>query len=58
MNIVGYGGGTNSILLLFCPSMKRHEICTLYHKHRNLYDRATAMERGAMPNLISEGLGA
>lgn len=42
----------------FCPSMKRHEIRTLYHKHRDLYDRAIAIERGAMPNLISvKGLG-
>lgn len=37
----------------FCPSMKRHEIRTLYHKHRDLYDRAIAIERGAKPNLIT-----
>ncbi|MDD4510660.1 MAG: hypothetical protein PHY23_07150, partial [Oscillospiraceae bacterium] len=42
----------------FCPSMKRHEIRTLYHNHRDLYDRAIAIERGAKPNLTSvKGLG-
>ena len=42
----------------FCPSMKRHEIRTLYHQHRDLYDRAIALERGAKPNLITvRGLG-
>lgn len=28
----------------FCPSMKLHEIRTLYHQHRDLYDRAIAIE--------------
>lgn len=42
----------------FCPSMKRHEIRTLYHKHRDLYERAIAIEENAKPNLISvKGLG-
>jgi hypothetical protein len=42
----------------FCPSMKRHEIRTLYHKHRDLYDRAIAIENNAKPNLITvKGLG-
>lgn len=42
----------------FCPSMKRHEIRTLYHRHRDLHDRAIAIERGAKPNLVSiKGLG-
>ena len=42
----------------FCPAMKRHEIRTLYHQHRDLYDRAIAIEDNAMPNLTSvQGLG-
>lgn len=42
----------------FCPSMKRHEIRTLYHQHRELYDRAIAIENAAVPNLITvRGLG-
>ena len=42
----------------FCPSMKRHEIRTLYHNHRDLFDRAIAIEDNAQPNLISvKGLG-
>ena len=42
----------------FCPAMKRHEIRTLYHQHRDLYDRAIAIENNAMPNLTSvQGLG-
>ena len=42
----------------FCPSMKKSEIRTLYHRHRNLYDRALAIERNAKPNLIAvKGLG-
>ena len=42
----------------FCPSMKRHEIRTLYHQHRDLYDRAIAIEDNAKPNLVSvKGLG-
>ena len=42
----------------FCPSMKRHEIRTLYHNHRDLFDRAIAIEDNARPNLISvKGLG-
>jgi len=42
----------------FCPSMKHHEIRTLYHKHRGLYERAIAIEDNAQPNLISvKGLG-
>lgn len=42
----------------FCPSMKKREIRTLYHKHRDLYERAIAIEDGAMPNLITvKGLG-
>jgi hypothetical protein len=42
----------------FCPSMKRHEIRTLYHEHRDLYDRAIAIEDKAKPSLVSvKGLG-
>lgn len=42
----------------FCPSMKKNEIRTLYHQHRDLYDRAIAIEDGAQANLISvKGLG-
>jgi hypothetical protein len=42
----------------FCPSMKKREIRTLYHKHRDLYDRAVAIEREAAPGLITvKGLG-
>ena len=42
----------------FCPSMKRSEIRTLYHQHRDLYERAAAIENNAKPNLVSvKGLG-
>ncbi len=42
----------------FCPSMKKREIRTLYHRCRDLYDRAIAIEDGAQPNLMSiKGLG-
>ena len=42
----------------FCPAMKHHEIRTLYHNHRDLFDRAIAIEDNAQPNLISvKGLG-
>ena len=42
----------------FCPSMRRSEIRTLYHIHRDLYNRAIAIEDGAKSSLISvEGLG-
>ena len=42
----------------FCPSMRRSEIRTLYHQHRELYDRAIVIERNARPNLITvKGLG-
>ncbi len=42
----------------FCPSMKKKEIRTLYHQHRDLYERAIAIEDSAKPNLTSvKGLG-
>lgn len=42
----------------FCPSMKKHEIRTLYHQHRDLFDRAIAIEDNALPNLVTvKGLG-
>ena len=42
----------------FCPAMKKSEIRTLYHKHRDLYERAIAIENNAQPNLVSvKGLG-
>ena len=42
----------------FCPSMKKKEIRTLYHRHRDLYERAIAIEDGAKPNLVTvQGLG-
>ena len=42
----------------FCPSMKKKEIRTLYHRHRDLYERAIAIEDNAKPNLITvQGLG-
>ena len=42
----------------FCPAMKRYEIRTLYHQHRDLYDRAIAIEDNAMPSLTTvKGLG-
>ena len=42
----------------FCPSMKKKEIRTLYHRHRDLYERAIAIEDAAKPNLITfKGLG-
>ena len=38
--------------------MKHREIRTLYHQHRDLFDRAVAIENNAMPNLTSvKGLG-
>lgn len=38
--------------------MKRREIRTLYYQHRDLFDRAIAIEKNAMPNLTSvKGLG-
>ena len=33
--------------------MKKKEIRTLYHQHRDLYERAIAIEDAAGPNLIS-----
>lgn len=42
----------------FCPAMKHREIRTLYHRHRDLFDRAIAIEKNAQPNLTSvKGLG-
>lgn len=42
----------------FCPSMKRREIRTLYHRYPDLLARALAIEETAMSNLISvKGLG-
>ena len=42
----------------FCPSMKKKEIRTLYHRHRDLYERAIAIEDGGKPNLVTvQGLG-
>lgn len=41
------------IIVLFCPSMKRREIRTLYHRYPDLLARALAIEETAMPNLIS-----
>jgi hypothetical protein len=42
----------------FCPAMKKHEIRTLYHKHRDLYDRAIAIEDTAKDSLYRvKGLG-
>ena len=42
----------------FCPSMKRREIRTLYHRYPDLLARALAIEDAALPNLISvKGLG-
>lgn len=37
----------------FCPSMKRWEIRTLYHRYPDLLRRALAIEDAAMPNLTS-----
>ena len=38
--------------------MKHREIRTLYHQHRDLFNRAIAIENNAMPNLTSvKGLG-
>jgi hypothetical protein len=37
----------------FCPSMKKKEIRTLYHRHPDLYERAIAIEDKARPNLTS-----
>lgn len=37
----------------FCPSMKKKEIRTLYHKHPDLLKRALAIEDNAKPNLTS-----
>lgn len=42
----------------FCPSMKRREIRTLYHKYPELLGRALAIEDRARPNLVTvKGLG-
>lgn len=42
----------------FCPAMKKHEIRTLYHNHRDLFDRAIAIERNASSQLSKiRGLG-
>lgn len=42
----------------FCPSMKKREIRTLYHKYPDLLRRALAIEAAALPNLITvKGLG-
>ena len=42
----------------FCPSMKRREIRTLYHRYPDLLARALAMEDRARPNLLTvSGLG-
>ena len=42
----------------FCPSMKRREIRTLYHRYPELLGRALAMEDRARPHLTSiKGLG-
>lgn len=42
----------------FCPSMKQREIRTLYHRHRDLFDRAITIEDGAKPSLVRvKGLG-
>lgn len=42
----------------FCPSMKRREIRTLYHRYPELFARALAIEDNALPNLTSvKGLG-
>ena len=42
----------------FCPSMRPKEIRTLYHRHRDLYERAVAIEREAKPYLTAvKGLG-
>lgn len=42
----------------FCPAMKKNEIRQLYGKHRDLYDRAIAIEDNAQDYLISvAGLG-
>jgi hypothetical protein len=42
----------------FCPAMRRNEIRTLYHEHRDLFDRAIAIEENAVSTLTSvKGLG-
>lgn len=42
----------------FCPSMKKQEIRELYLKHRDLYDRAIAIEKNAKEWLTTiKGLG-
>lgn len=42
----------------FCPSMKRWEIRTLYHRYPDLLRRALAIEDAARPNLTAvRGLG-
>ena len=42
----------------FCPSMKRREIRTLYHRYPDLLARALAIEDRARPNLLTvRGLG-
>jgi hypothetical protein len=42
----------------FCPASKKREIRALYRRHRDLYERAVAIERAAAPNLRAvKGLG-
>lgn len=42
----------------FCPSMKRREIRTLYHRYPDLLERALAIEdRGAAQSPYREGIG-
>ena len=42
----------------FCPSMKQPEILYLKEHYPGLYQRAIALEKNAMPNLVSvKGLG-
>lgn len=42
----------------FCPSMRRREIRTLYHRYPDLLARALAIEDRARPNLLTvKGLG-
>jgi hypothetical protein len=42
----------------FCPSMKKKEIKELYRNEPDLFQRAIAIEKNAMPNLTSvKGLG-
>lgn len=42
----------------FCPSMKKQEIKELRKNHPELFERATALEKNAAPNLLAvKGLG-